>query len=146
MSKSTELAKITSIPEGIAKVNGLLKSLEEIQTSVFKTGNTLMAGFPSAVQSETNADTLVKMLSNVMLREEAYNKAADRIAKVHPSVPVFKCEGYTLSEWEADITLKLKINNTKQKYDELNAIKKEYEELMDKEDRVALLNKRLGKV
>jgi hypothetical protein len=103
-----------------------------------------MAGFPNAVQNETNGDTLVKMLSNVILRKDAYDKACDMVADVQKSVPVFKNEGFTLEEWASDIKLKLKINNTKERYDKLMDIKKQYTELMDKEDKMSLLNDQLA--
>lgn len=145
-TNSTAMVKATNIPEGLEAVKAKLVGLELIQTSAFKTGATLMAGFSNCVSKETDTAQLVKMLANCIIREDCYNKAADVVSDVQPAIPAFKLEGYSREDWEADIKLQLKIVNTKVVYDKLNGIKKTLEGLMTDETKFQMAMDELAKI
>jgi DNA polymerase III epsilon subunit-like protein len=58
--------------------------------------------------------------------------------------PIVKVEGFTEEEWKQDCLLRIQIIEQKDKLDELNEMKKEWEELLDKEDRKAMLLKKMA--
>lgn len=139
--KATTLA-IKGVPEGIELVNQRIADLKHITESVYKTTGRV-TGFPNKIQDETNIAELVKMFSSVAGRGAAY-EAAQKTLELK-SVPVFRVDGGTVAEFKHDIQLRIAIIANKETLDELNTIKKEYTELMDKEDRMKLLAKRLEK-
>lgn len=145
MSRKTEKATtlaIKGVPEGIELVNQRIADLKHITESVYKTTGRV-TGFPNKIQDETKIEELVKMFSSVAGRGAAY-KAAQEALELK-SVPVFRVDGGTVDEFKHDIQLRIAILANKETLDELNQIKKEYTELMDKEDRMKLLAKRLEK-
>lgn len=139
--KANELA-IPGVVQGIELVNVELKKLKSISESVYKTPGRI-TGFPNSLQNETSISELIKMFSSVQARETAYDNAQTLLAI--DSAPVFKVDGGTAKEFEHDIKLRIAIIQNKERLDELTAIKDEYTQLMDKEDRKALLDARLRK-
>lgn len=140
-TKKAELA-IVSVPTGIEAVNKKIAQLKEITESVYKTPGRVTS-FSNNIKDETNISELIKMFSSVSGRAKAYDAASEELGL--KTVPVFKVDGGTVAEFAHDIKLRIAIIQNKETLDELNAIKKEYTELMDKEDRMALLAKRLSK-
>lgn len=140
---STAIAKFSSVPDAISLLAKKLEELKFIETSSFKTKKQLDC---YNLETETNLGELVKMLSSVRAREKAYNDAQSELAKElggEFSIPQFKLEGSTADEWAADILLRIKIIQQKETYNKLTALKKEAEDLLDKEDKKALLLKKL---
>ncbi len=135
--------KSTTVIDGINFINTKLAELKTIQESVYKTTGKL-AGFPKPLQEETKIEEIVKMFSSVRAREQSYNQAADEL-KLR-EVPLFKLEGSTAEDWKNDCELRIAIIENKERLDELNTLKKEYEELMDKEDRMAILASKMSKL
>ena len=134
------VAQVTSVATGIAAVDAKLAQLQHIQDSVYKTSGKLPPF--GDIKTETDLSNLIKALSSVQGREEAYHKAAATLEL--GNYPVFKIEGGTRTEWEADIKLRIQMIQHKSVYDKLVKIKKEYTELMDKEDRMQLLTAELA--
>lgn len=130
--------------EGINIVNKEIDSLKHITDSVYKTNGNI-PGFATSIHNESKIDELIKMYSSVAGREVAYNNAAEELLGKEATYPVFKLNGYTSNDFKADIKLRIDIINHKTKLDELQAIKKEFTELMDKQDRMKLLAQRLVK-
>lgn len=139
--KTTTLV-VKGVPEGIELVNQRIADLKHITESVYKTTGKV-TGFPNKIQDETNIGELVKMFSSVAGREAAYRAAQEALEL--KTVPLFRVDGGTVAEFKHDIKLRIAIIANKETLDELNQIKKEYTELMDKEDRMKLLAKRLEK-
>lgn len=128
----------SSVPDALKALNQKLKELKHIQDSVYKTsGNVTTSNGVKDIKNETNKPELVKAFSGIIARAEAIEKAYDKLAIT--DYPVVKIDGGTVEEWKADILLRIAIIDHKETYDSLNAIKKEWEELMDKDDRKALL-------
>lgn len=138
--KQLEATSSNPIFLGLEKVKAELANLQKIQESVYKT-NGSVAGFSRKVQDETDIPTLIKMYSSVRGKKEAYDAAAEELGLKR--YPVFKLEGGTKEEWKADIELRINILNTKQRYDKLTGIKKKLEDLMGKEEKLAIVMKEL---
>lgn len=139
----TGLVIHTPVQIGIEAVNEKLKSLKKIVESVYKTSGTL-PGFTNKVQNETDELVLGQMGSSIQGRARGYTDFMNSIGKHH--CKAFKVGGHTEKEWISDIELRLQIIEHKETYDKLNEIKKGYEELMDKEDKLALLNKKIAEL
>ena len=142
MAKKDGVLALTGVLGGIELVNQRIADLKHIQESVYKTTGKI-PGFPNKIQDETSISELVKMYSAIAGRDASYSAAADDLGL--KTVPVFKIEGSTVKEFKHDVQLRIAIIANKETLDELNSIKKEYTELMDKEDRMALLAKKLEK-
>lgn len=140
-TKTTALA-VNGVLGGIELVNQRIADLKHIQESVYKTSGKV-TGFPGNIQTETNVSELVKLYSSVRARKQSYDASADELGI--QSLPVFRVDGGTLEDFAHDVKLRIAIIQNKETLDELNAIKKEFTELMDKEDRMALLAKKLEK-
>lgn len=128
--------------EGIEAVNKAIESLKHITDSVYKTSG-LIPGFAKNIKDETSIEELIKMYSSVSGRAKAYAEAAEDLLGPDSTYPAFKLNGATVADFKSDIKLRIDILNHKAKYDELVAIKKEYTELMDKQDRMKLLAQRV---
>lgn len=134
----------TSVPDAIQAINEKIKALVHIQDSVYLTsGKVKTATGERDIKTETNVTELVKAFSSLQMRAESLEKAYDALGMT--SYPVVKVDGYTLEDWKKDILLRKQIIEQKDTLDELNAFKKEWEELMDKEDRKAILAKKMEK-
>jgi hypothetical protein len=133
---------LTGVLGGIELVNQRIADLKHITESVYKTTGRVQ-GFPNKIQDETSISELIKMYSAVAGRGASYDAAAKDLNLT--TVPVFKLEGGTVKEYKHDVQLRIAIIANKETLDELNTIKKEFTELMDKEDRMALLAKKLEK-
>jgi hypothetical protein len=147
MSKSKTNAVALNVPsvmDGIEVLNTKIESLKHIQESVYKTTGKI-GGFNNNIKDEMNIAELIKMGSSVQAREDHYNSYAMKALKLK-TFPVFKLDGHTLEEITADITLRIAILENKERLDNLNELKKEYTELMDKEDRKAILAAKLAQL
>lgn len=141
--KSTTALQVNGVLGGIEFVNLKINELKHIQESVYKT-NGKVDGFPNNIQTETNVGELIKMYSVVMAKKNFYNEAQKELNI--SSAPVFKFNGNSVEDYNADITLRIAIIENKERLDELNTLKKEFTELMDKEDRMQLLQLKLQKL
>lgn len=142
--KNNELVVQTGSPiiDAVQKINSKLAELKHIQDSVYKTGTKgTLRGFTNAVQDETSVEELIKMHSSVNGREKAYNESAGILGI--GTYGTFKAEGYTKEDWEADIKLRIAIIQNQDQLNKLKGLKKDFEELLDKEDKLLLLNERL---
>lgn len=139
---SNTAVAVVSVMDGIEVLNSKIDALKHIQESVYKTGGKL-AGFNNNIKDEMSIMELIKMGSSVKAREEHYTEYANKMLKLR-TFPVFKLDGYTLEEYTSDITLRIAILENKERLDALNELKKEYTELMDKEDRKAILAAKLA--
>lgn len=147
MSKKNNVVALTaqsSVPDAINKINQRIAALKHIQDSVYKTsGKITMSGGQKDIKTETSVLALVTAFSSVQARMEALEKAYKALGI--SSYPVVKIDGSTVDEWKDDINLRIQIIEQKETLDELNTYKKEWEELMDKEDRKILLLEKMAK-
>lgn len=148
--KKTEATKATtalavanpSVSDAIQVINDQLKQMKHVTDSTYvspckiSTVNGMID-----IKTETSVEKLMTAYATVKMRVEAIENAYTEFGI--DSYSVIKIDGGTLTEWKKDINLRLQVIQYKDKVDELTAIKKEWEELMDKEDRKALLLKKM---
>ena len=137
----TTLVK-TSVSSQLEEVTKKLEKLQAIHESVYKTGSNFAPTAFGTIQSETNIETLIKMASSQIGKERVYDEAAKELGL--SQYPVYKEKGYTKDEIITDIKLRIAILTTENKRNELLEIKRGFEELMDKDDKLALLNQRIA--
>jgi hypothetical protein len=141
-----QVVTVTSAPEALAVLNEQIKSYKHIQDSVYKTPTKgslrLSDGSTVDLKSETSIDKVVMAFASVQSRIKAIESAYSELGR--EEYPVVKIEGGTEEEWKQDCMLRIQIIEQKDKLDELNELKKEWEELLDKEDRKAILMKKMA--
>jgi hypothetical protein len=142
--KKLELATISNVPEALQVLTEQIKSLKHIQDSVYKTNGklTLTNGGTVDLKTETSVDKVVIAFASVSLRAKAIQNAYNEFGIT--THPIVKVEGFTEEEWKQDCLLRIQIIEQKDKLDELNEMKKEWEELLDQEDRKAMLLKKMA--
>lgn len=145
-NKSLAVAVISTVTDGIDAIKAELNKLQKINDSPFKTGSASLEGYGD-LSKEISLEKLIMAFSSVAKRGDAYAEAGDALVQkgVINSYPVLKFNGFSSEDWQQTIALRIQIVQQKERYDELNEMKKAYEELMDKDDKMALLNKRLAK-
>jgi hypothetical protein len=141
---SLEIATVSSAPEALAVLNEQIKSYKHIQDSVYRTKGSLKLSDGSTIdlKSETSIDKVVMAFASVQSRIRAIESAYSALERT--KYPVVKIEGGTEEDWKQDCQLRIQIIEQKDKLDELNELKKEWEELLDKEDRKAILMKKMA--
>jgi hypothetical protein len=141
---SLEIATVSSAPEALAVLNEQIKSYKHIQDSVYRTKGSLKLSDGSTIdlKSETSIDKVVMAFASVQSRIRAIESAYATLERT--KYPVVKIEGGTEEDWKQDCQLRIQIIEQKDKLDELNELKKEWEELLDKEDRKAILMKKMA--
>jgi hypothetical protein len=141
MSKKQSTAlMLNTVPDSIKTLEEKIAKLKHISESVYIT-SVIPMGFNKPVKDELDKGTLVKMMASIAAKEDAYNKASDRLG--FKTVPVFKADGHSVSDWEHDIKLRFDVIDNKSRLDELNAIKKELEQMMSDNDRLAMIQDRI---
>lgn len=149
MAKKEEVGAGLAVPQvtvldGIKAVNAQIAKLKHINESVYKTTGRV-TGFGNKIQDETSIPELIKMFSSVKGRGKAYDEAAEELLGRDATYPIFKLEGGSVDEFKHDITLRIDIISNKERLDELTAIKKDFTELMDRDDRMQLLVEKMKK-
>ncbi len=143
--KSTEVAltSTSSVSEGIELVRAKLNELKEIETTTWKTSGkvTMSNGTLKDLRDEKSIPELVKAYSAIKLRCEALDGAYDDLG-ISPA-PVSKIDGGTIEEWRHDFQLRMKIIQQEETKAKLTKIESQWRELMDKEDKKALLIKEM---
>lgn len=149
MSKTTKKAEVavvatSDVVTNIEIIDRELSQLQKINETVYKTGgNKSFPGFNESINQMRSVEDIIKLVSSVNQREKAYNEAAIELGL--GNYPVAKFEGCTAKEWIEDAKLRLQILQYESRYKELQSMKKEWEELMDKEDRKAKLMQKMQK-
>ncbi len=136
----------TDVITNIDKLNNELSSLQKINETPYKTGGSkTFPGFGKPIKDMDNIEDLIKLGSSVSQREKAYNEFAETQLGL-TKYATAKFEGHSANDWIEDIKLRLQIVQYKKRYDELTTLKKEWEELMDKEDKKVRLIKKMESV
>lgn len=142
----TGLVSTKSVPDALNVIKKKLEAMKHIQDSVYVTsGKIQMAGGSMDLKSEPNATEVVKAFSSILYRAKAMEEAYEvlGLTGAGKSNPVVKVDGSTVEEWTKDCKLRIDIINQKDELDKLSNLKKKFEELMDKEDRMAILLKEI---
>lgn len=140
-NKTTALAKVS---DNISLLEERLKEIKNIETSTWATsGRITMLGGTIDVKTEQSVDKLVMAYANIL-------NSTERLAQAYAalgidSYPAPKVDGYTQEEWKKDIELRIRIINQEDEKKALTELKNEWVELMDKDDRKALLAQKMEK-
>ncbi len=135
MSKTgAELATLegTSITSIIAVVDKQIKAIGNIETSSYKT-NMQLAPFGDLKQVK-DVETLVKAHSLLDGKAIRYAESVKKLGLEGTAKP-FNEGGYTLADWEKDISLQVQILTHKDRLAELKRIKKDAEQFVSEDDK-----------
>lgn len=144
MKKEKSLAvQGSTIAVNIEKINKEIAKMKEIETSQWLSNGKLhLAGSTIDIKTETSIEKLVKGYANVKLGAKA---AEDAYAELGiDSYPVIKVNDNTVDAVKADVILRIKIIQQKDRLDQMKELKDKFEKLMDKEDRKALLEEKMN--
>jgi len=125
----------------LAKITTELASFEDINESKYKTGNTVLGEFGN-IQSVTDTSELIRAYASVSAREKIYNEAVVEMGLT--TSPQFQIGGFTAEDWKADILLRYKLVNSEELRKELLSYKKEFEDLLSKEEKQAILMEKMN--
>lgn len=140
----TGVAVVPSVPNAIEMIDQKIAALKHIQDSVYKTpGKIKLASGEMDIKTQTNKDELIRGFASVMARIQQIEAAYAKVGIT--SYAVVKVDGGTLDEWISDIKLRGEIIDHKETLETLNGLKKEWMELLDKEDRKAILAEKMRK-
>ena len=131
-TKVTALVKAGTTPQVRDAVDLLrdeLKNLKSITESNYKTTGQCEN---INIQSVTKVEDLIKAWSMVSAKSKAYDEAM--LDLNINSAPEFTISGYNKAAWKEDINLRIAIITHQARKDELEALLKEAESFMTKED------------
>ena len=142
MKKKEEkgLVKATKVVARIDLVNQQIEALNFIRTSKFKTSGKYEGRDIKAVKT---IPELIDIHSSIKARVDAYDASAKALGLKKYKTKTF--DNATLEDWTEDIKLQIQVIEHDSTLKELETWKKEYEELMDKEDRLAALDAKFAK-
>lgn len=141
---TTALTVSSSVPDVLKAIDKKMQSLKHIAESVYSTPKKISTANGSVDISEVkDVNEVVKLLSSVNARIKAQEEAYELLGIA--SYPTVKVDGGTRDEWVKDAQLRIDIINQKDTLDELNSLKSEWSQLMDKEDRKAVLLEKMTK-
>ena len=131
---------ISKATEGIELINQKIEALKFIRTTAFKTSGKYEG---RDIRAITDVAELIDIHSSITARVQAYEGSAKVLGLKTYKAKTF--DNGTLSDWTEDIKLQLQVIEYDSTLKELEGFKKEYEELMDKQDRMELLNSKIAK-
>jgi hypothetical protein len=136
------LTTTSSVPDAISVINQKIADLKHIQESVYLTsGKVNGANGQIDLKELKTVPEIVRTLSSILARAAAEESAYAAVG--YTTHPVVKVDGGTVDEWTADAKLRIAIIEQKETLDKLQGFKSKWEELMDKEDRKAMLLKEM---
>lgn len=142
----TQLAKIGSDDAGsrITLVEQELANLTKISETVYNTQDKRIMGCD--IQKETKVENLLKVGTSIKQQKTAYDTYGDEmVAKGYiKGYPVFEVEGVSAEGILKDIELRLQILSTDERRKKLEKITSGYRELLDKSDKLRMLDAELN--
>jgi hypothetical protein len=143
---STALTVQSTVPDALEAINKKIAALKHIQESVYVTSKKISTSSGQKdIENETSVTELVKAYSGILFRAKAIDEAYVDLFPEMTTRAVTKVDGSTVEDWKKDILLRIAIIEQKETLDELTGLKKEWEGLMDKEDKKAMLIKKMEK-
>jgi hypothetical protein len=138
----TELASLDqfAIPDVIQLLDKQIKEIGNIETSAFKTNMDLQPF--GNLKNAKEVETLVRAHSLVSGKAIRYNESVKAL-NVEGTAKPFEEGGYSLSAWEADLQLQIRILTHKDRLAELKKLKKDAEQFVSEEDKKAMFFKSL---
>lgn len=138
----------TTVPDALSALKAELEGLKVITGTQYKTGSDgRITGFSSTIQEETLIENLVRMHSACVGKANAYDKSLERLSSLVGapiSAPVWKDNGASLESIEADIALRIQILSVSERKAELEALMKEAEGFLTKEDQFKMFQMKMA--
>lgn len=135
-NKSNQLSVVKSVPDVLSILRNELNSLQAISTTQYKSSGRV-DGFSNSIESEAKVENLVRMWSSIKGKAVAYNEAQLDLGIV--SCPAYKMNDSFPEDYKHDIQLRIKILTHAERKAELEALVKEAEGFLTREDQFALL-------
>ena len=130
------LTKGMDVPSVLQKLDEEISSLKTIVETPYKTtGNLENFG---DITKETKVENLIRAMSMVSGKEDAYNKAAVRLG-LGAAYPSFSVSGGTAADWEQDIKLRIAIVQQDDKFKKLTKFKESMAKFLSEEDQKAMV-------
>jgi hypothetical protein len=144
--QSMALQATSNVSEFLVALDSQIADLKKVQETPYKTNGRITRGNGSVLDIKECKDIaeLVGAYSGILFRSKAFEEAYSDLGI--DKYPAIKIEGYTPEEWKSDILLRKSVIEYQDKYNTLTQMKKEWEDLMDKEDKKALLFSKMEKV
>lgn len=138
-----QLQKVGTVNENIKQLEKVIATMKEIETSKWLTNGKLLLSIGTIdVKTETSIEKLVMGYANAKHAEKVMQEAYAEMGI--NEYPLIKIGGNSVEDIKHDVNLRIQIIQQKDKLDFLTTMKKEFEELMDKEERKVLLEDKLS--
>lgn len=148
MAKKNEIAIIGAELQPLNALEMLkekLNSLKAITDQPYKSSGTVNIGGTSInIQTETKLDNLIKVWSAVKNKAKAYNEAALDLGI--DSYPTYSESGQSPEHIKEDIKLRISVITFEEQRKELEALIKEGEQFLTKEDQFTAYKAKLAKL
>ncbi len=138
--KGTAVAVVGSVPDMLVTLKKRIESIKRITDTPYKTTGNL-EGFGD-IKAEQKIENLIRAFSSVRGRADAYAKASEELGL--GTVPEFSISGGNVEDWKQDIKLRIAIVEQDTTLKKLEEVQKEMSELLDKEDRKAIVADKLA--
>ena len=140
-SKSKGLTIQTEVQKKLSSIEEKIRNMEITSSTPFKTnGNFRFDEFSGVstfnIQNVTIIDTLIKVLADINLKEEAYNKVYTEELQ-QKSFPVCKIFQFSVTDWRHDVKLRLNILLQQDRLKRLNEVKAKLIPFLTENDRLA---------
>lgn len=140
-SKSKELTVQTDVQKKLSLIEEKIKNMNIISSTPFKTnGNFRFDEFSGVstfnIHHATIIDILIKVLADISLKEEAYNKVYTEELR-QKSFPVCKIFQFSVTDWRHDVKLRLNILLQQDRLKRLNEAKEKLIPFLTENDRLA---------
>lgn len=134
----------TSTAERIQQVQVELKALKTISEKVYNTANKTIIGVN--ISETTSIESLLELDASISTMQESYDRTlAEKIElRLIKEAKPFAIAGVSANGIKEDINLRLQILSTEERRKFLSEVSKGYEELMDKDDKLAMLDAKLN--
>lgn len=133
---------VMAAPTALDFLRQELQALKTITESEYRTDGKVDSFNGTSIKDEKNIDVLVKMASVIFTRAKAYNEAQTRLGVVE--VKPFSMNGHSEDAYEADIKLRIAVLKHAERKAELEALVKEGESFLTKEDQFQMYLKKLA--
>lgn len=144
---TTSVTKYSDAVQTIQTIDTKLEQVRKVYGTPFRTnGESKTVANPTNVniRQATNIALLIAIMGEIGVKEQQYNAGAGVLGLTE--YPAFLWQGYTIDAWVFDIKLRIAQIGQATTESELLAIRKDLQEFITKEDKMAMLADRLSKL
>lgn len=144
---TASVTKYSDAVQTIQTIDSKLEQVRKVYGATFRTNGeskTLANTTNINIKQATNIAMLIAIMGEIMAKEQQYNAGATALGL--SEYAAFLWQGYSLDAWKFDIKLRIAQINQSATESELLAIRKDLQEFITKEDKMAMLADRLTKL